>query len=125
MKSSGRDSLAFWPVEVVISSPLAKRYASTGPRRQPKAPAVHRERCVQMRVAEERTRGKIAARVRRVRRLGGKHLRGRFLVECADVGRDRSCAKAGRTSVATVNARKIRFVFMAISFVGDVVLTLL
>jgi hypothetical protein len=28
----------------------------------------------------------IAARIRRVRRLGGKHLRGRFLVECTSVG---------------------------------------
>ena len=29
MKSNGRDSFTFWPLEAVISSPLAKRYAST------------------------------------------------------------------------------------------------
>ena len=48
---------------------------------------VHRERRVRVRVAEKRARGEIASRVRRVRRLRGKHLRGGFVVERADVGR--------------------------------------
>src|SRR6478736_5232863 len=39
MKSSGRDSLARWPLEAVTSSPFAKRYASGGPSRHPNAPA--------------------------------------------------------------------------------------
>jgi hypothetical protein len=38
-KSSGRDSLARWPVDVVTSSPRANRYASSGPSLQPAAPA--------------------------------------------------------------------------------------
>ena len=47
---------------------------------------VHRKRGVQMRVAEVRPRREIAPRIRRVGRLGGKHLLGRLLVERADVG---------------------------------------
>jgi len=39
MKSSGRDSLARWPLEAVTSSPFAKRYASAGPSLHPNAPA--------------------------------------------------------------------------------------
>ena len=46
---------------------------------------VHRERSVQVRVAEVRPRRKIAPRIWRVRRLGGKRLLGRLLVERADV----------------------------------------
>src|SRR4029077_282409 len=39
MKSSGRASLARWPLEAVTSLPFAKRYASVGPSRHPNAPA--------------------------------------------------------------------------------------
>ncbi len=41
-----------------------------------------------MRVAKEWARGKIAAHIRRVWRLGGKHFRGHFLVHRARVGCD-------------------------------------
>ena len=56
-------------------------------RRQPtaKRSRVHRERCMQVRIAEERTRGKVASGVRRIRRLGGKGLLGRCLIERAYV----------------------------------------
>ena len=47
---------------------------------------VHRIRGVRVRVAEVRPRREIAPRVGRVRRLGGKRLLGRLLVERADVG---------------------------------------
>ena len=39
MKSSGRESFTRMPFEAVTSSPRAKRYASSRPRRLPKAPA--------------------------------------------------------------------------------------
>ena len=48
---------------------------------------VHRKRGVRVRVAEVRPGREIAPRVGRVRRLGGKRLLGRLLVERADVGR--------------------------------------
>jgi hypothetical protein len=47
---------------------------------------------VQVSVAEEWARGEVAARVRRVRRLGGKRFLSCLLVECADVG---SCGLLG------------------------------
>src|SRR5205807_604277 len=47
--------------------------------------SIEYEVCV--RVAEERSCREIAPRVRRLRRLGGKPLLGRLLVERADVGR--------------------------------------
>ena len=38
-----------------------------------------------VRIAEERARGKVATRIRRIRWLGRKGLLGRCLIECADV----------------------------------------
>ena len=38
-----------------------------------------------VRIAEEWTGGKVASRIRRIRRLGGKGLLGRCLIECAYV----------------------------------------
>ena len=52
---------------------------------------VHRKRGVRVRVAEVRPRREVAPRIGRVRRLGGKHLLGRRLVERADVGGDVLC----------------------------------
>ena len=87
-KSSGRESFTRWPLEAVISSPL--REAVGVPRAEPGAEraGVHRERRVQVRVAEERARREVAARVGRVGRLRGKCLLDRLLVERADVGGD-------------------------------------
>jgi hypothetical protein len=57
---------------------------------------------VTRRVAEERSRGKVSARIRRVRRLGGKGLLGRCLIERAYVrygllGGERCQSEAGNT----------------------------
>ena len=65
---------------------------------------VHRKRGVRVRVAEVRPRREIAPRVWRVRRLGGKRLLGRLLVERADVGGYILCSdsrgkQAGREGV--------------------------
>ena len=65
----------------------AIRIARTKPRAE--SAGVHRERGVQMRVAEERPGREIAAGVRRVGALGGKELLRRRLVERADVGHGR------------------------------------
>ena len=58
-KSSGRDSLTRCPLEAVISSPLAKRYASRGLEAAAERAGVHRDRRVQVRVAEEGPVGKL------------------------------------------------------------------
>src|SRR6476660_1603599 len=55
-----------------------------------------------VRIAEERTRGKIASRIRRIRWLGRKGLLGRCLIECAYVrygllGGERWQSEAGNT----------------------------
>ena len=73
-------------------------------RREPtaKRSRVHRERCMQVRIAEERTRGKVASGIRRIRRLGRKGLLGGCLIECTYVrygllGGERWKSEAGNT----------------------------
>ncbi len=69
------------------------------PRREPAAERarVHRERRVQVRVAEERARGKVPSRVRRIRWLGGKDFLRRRLVERADVRGSRFLREGSQT----------------------------
>jgi len=68
-KSSGRESLTGWPVLDETSSPPREAIGVTG--REPRAEGtrVHRIAGVQVRVAEQRPRGKVPARVRRVGRF--------------------------------------------------------
>jgi hypothetical protein len=56
-----------------------------------------------MSVTEERTGGEIAAGIRRISRLGGKHFLGRLQVKCAYVGvyilvggKGRKCKNGGQ-----------------------------
>ena len=59
-------------------------------RTEPRAerPGIKRHACMDMSVAEERPRRKVAASIGRIRTLGGKHLLSRRLVERADIGVD-------------------------------------
>ncbi len=69
-----------------------------------------------VRIAEERARGKVASSVRRIRRLGGKGFLGRCLIERAYVRYGCSAASAGRARPATHDIKIIRNVCF-ISFV--------
>ena len=109
-KSSGRESLAGWPLEAMISSPLRETVRVLRAEPATERAGIHRERRVQVRVAEERARGKVAAGVWRIRRLRGKGLLGRSLIECSTSVMGCSAANAGRAKPAIHDIKMIRIV---------------